>query len=233
MSATEPTIICPKCKTEIKLTESLAAPLVESIRLDYEKRLTQKDADMLKRETTLREREAAIAKDRESLDDQVADKLKLERSRIVAEESKKARAALSNDLDQKARELIELQDVLKIRDQFVGIQADKKLERRVAGQIARRPASGQSRDCRVGDTGFTQRCRVIRSSRWNLGHQSKSLHSSCDHVAPIPFRIVDGASGFRRPANENGNALFLSHRLSLPAACSGHCGVLLEYEGRP
>ncbi|MEI6168699.1 MAG: DUF2130 domain-containing protein [bacterium] len=116
MTNAEPTIICPKCKTEIKLTESLAAPLVESIRLDYEKRLTQKDADMVKRETTLREREAAMAKDRETLDDQVADKLKLERARISAEESKKARAALANDLDQKARELVELQDVLKSRD---------------------------------------------------------------------------------------------------------------------
>jgi hypothetical protein len=87
MSAAEPTIICPKCKAEIKLTESLAAPLVESIRLDYEKRLTQKDADMARRETTLREREAAMAKARESLDDQVAEKLKLERARIVTEES--------------------------------------------------------------------------------------------------------------------------------------------------
>jgi len=28
---TEPTIICPKCKTEIKLTESLAAPLIEQL----------------------------------------------------------------------------------------------------------------------------------------------------------------------------------------------------------
>ena len=117
MSTAEPTIICPKCKAEIKLTESLAAPLVESIRLDYEKRLTQKDADMARRETTLRERETAMAKARESLDDQVAEKLKLERARIVTEESKKARAALANDLDQKARELAELQDVLKVRDQ--------------------------------------------------------------------------------------------------------------------
>ena len=41
----EPTIICPKCKAEIKLTESLAAPLLESIRHDYEDRLTKKDAD--------------------------------------------------------------------------------------------------------------------------------------------------------------------------------------------
>ena len=28
---TEPTVICPNCKTEIKLTESLAAPLIETI----------------------------------------------------------------------------------------------------------------------------------------------------------------------------------------------------------
>ncbi len=28
----EPTIICPNCKTEIKLTESLAAPLIEGIK---------------------------------------------------------------------------------------------------------------------------------------------------------------------------------------------------------
>ena len=28
----EPTVVCPHCKTEIKLTESLAAPLLESIR---------------------------------------------------------------------------------------------------------------------------------------------------------------------------------------------------------
>jgi len=29
---TEPTIICPNCRTEIKLTESLAAPLLEATR---------------------------------------------------------------------------------------------------------------------------------------------------------------------------------------------------------
>jgi hypothetical protein len=39
----EPTIFCPQCKSEIKLTESLAAPLLESVRRDYEQRLAQKD----------------------------------------------------------------------------------------------------------------------------------------------------------------------------------------------
>jgi len=42
---TEPTIICPQCKSEIKLTESLAAPLIEATRKQYEDQLAQKDSD--------------------------------------------------------------------------------------------------------------------------------------------------------------------------------------------
>ena len=67
----EPTIICPSCKTEIKLTESLAAPLIASTRLEYEKRIAQKDADVAKREAGIREREEAVSKTKELLDEQV------------------------------------------------------------------------------------------------------------------------------------------------------------------
>ena len=58
----EPTIICPQCKTEIKLTESLAAPLLESVKRDYEQRLSQKDADMTQREQALAERAQSLEK---------------------------------------------------------------------------------------------------------------------------------------------------------------------------
>lgn len=58
----EATIICPNCKTKIKLTESLAAPLIESTRREYEKRLAQKDADVAKRDAALREREETLSK---------------------------------------------------------------------------------------------------------------------------------------------------------------------------
>lgn len=112
----EPTILCPNCKTEIKLTESLAAPLIESTRRDYEKRLALKDTDMAKKEDSLREREAAVSQAMHAIDDQVAEKLVLERARIAAEESKKAKLALQTDIDQKTRELAELQDVLTQRD---------------------------------------------------------------------------------------------------------------------
>ena len=81
----EPTIICPNCKTEIILTELLAAPLIESTRRDYEKRLALKDTDIAKKEESLREREAAVSKATQAIDDQVAEKLILERAKIVTD----------------------------------------------------------------------------------------------------------------------------------------------------
>ena len=112
----EPTVVCPQCKTEIKLTESLAAPLLESIRRDYEQRLTQKDADMAKREKTLHEREAGLQKQKETMDEQVAQKMHQEQARIAAEEAKKAKLAVGNELNQKVKEINDLQDILKQRD---------------------------------------------------------------------------------------------------------------------
>lgn len=113
---TEPIIICPNCRTEIKLTESLAAPLIETTRRDYEQRLAQKDADIGKREATLREQEESLSKAKESLGDQVAEAMKQARVRIAADEARKAKLALSTDLEQKTREITDLQDVLKQRE---------------------------------------------------------------------------------------------------------------------
>ena len=42
---TEPTLKCPNCNTEIKLTESLAAPLLAATRRHYEKQIEQKDKE--------------------------------------------------------------------------------------------------------------------------------------------------------------------------------------------
>jgi len=114
---TEPTITCPACKAEIKLTESLAAPLIESTRKQFEQQLAQKDNDIAKREQAMREKEKQLVEEKRALDDQVADQvaaqLKAERARVVAEESKKAKLASAAELENKARELTELQEVLK------------------------------------------------------------------------------------------------------------------------
>ena len=112
----EPTIICPNCQREIKLTESLAAPLVEVARREYDQRLASVEAEAALRETALRAREEGVAKARASIDVQVADKLRCERAQIEAHAAKSAKLALSGDIEQKAKEIAELQDVLKQRE---------------------------------------------------------------------------------------------------------------------
>lgn len=113
----EPTIVCPKCKNEIKLTESLAAPLIESTRLDFEMRLAQKDLDIAGREKSIQDREAALSKERDSLETQVNERIQKERGKIAADEAKKAKLALSNDIEQKTKEVADLQAILKQKDE--------------------------------------------------------------------------------------------------------------------
>ena len=114
---TEPTIICPKCKTEIKLTESLAAPLIAATRKQFEQQLAQKDNDIAQREQAMREKEKQLAEEKrklqEQVDAQVEDRLKAERIRIIEEESRKAKQATAVELENKARELADLQEVLQ------------------------------------------------------------------------------------------------------------------------
>jgi hypothetical protein len=111
-AVTEPQIVCPNCHTEIKLTESLAAPLVAETRRQFEHQLAAKEADFGRREAALKKTQDDLAKAKEAIDEQVAARLKAERASIAETEAKKARTALANDLDQRDRQLAELRQNL-------------------------------------------------------------------------------------------------------------------------
>ena len=117
----EPTITCPNCKQEIKLTESLAAPLVEATRNRFEHLLAQKDMDVVRRENEIDVAKGKLANAKKSLDEKVSvkveDQLIKERTRIIDEETKKAKKAVSSDLAQKEKELAELQTVIEINQE--------------------------------------------------------------------------------------------------------------------
>ena len=112
----EPTIICPNCKSEIKLTESLAAPLIEATRRQFEHTIAEKEQQVANREAAICEQKTAIEKARGAIDEQVSEKLKAEREKIIAEEAKKARLILETDIEWKTKEVADLQEVLKDRD---------------------------------------------------------------------------------------------------------------------
>ncbi len=118
---TDPTITCPNCGTEIKLTERLAAPLIATTKQEYEAKISAKNAEIAKREQAVNAQTKALEEAQAKLDQQIADQvatqLQKDRARIAAEEAKKARLAAAADLDQKAKELSDLQEVLKQRDE--------------------------------------------------------------------------------------------------------------------
>lgn len=108
----EPTLHCPNCNHEIRLTESLAAPLLAETRQRFQQQLASKDAEMERKTEALRLEREQVAKDREQIEDQVAKRLTSERAQLVAAENKKAREAAAAELQAKESEAAELRATL-------------------------------------------------------------------------------------------------------------------------
>lgn len=127
-TVTDPQIVCPNCHTDIKLTESLAAPLIAETRRRFDQQLAAKEADFGRREAVLKQAQEEIAKAREAVDEQVAAKLRAERSNIVEAEAKRARLAIADELSARDRQLADLQEMLTANSEKLAaaqkIQAD-------------------------------------------------------------------------------------------------------------
>ncbi len=113
---TEPRIVCPKCNTSMKLTESLAAPFIARTRKQLEQRLAEKEQEFAKREVNLRKSQKAIAQARHAMDTEIAKKLETERTAIAESEAIKARLAFGADIEQRDRLLTELQHNLNAKN---------------------------------------------------------------------------------------------------------------------
>jgi hypothetical protein len=113
----EPVIQCPHCHKEIKLTESLAAPLVAATRQEFEQKLFEKDTEVARREAELRAEEQSLATAKKQIDAKIEAGIRRERQTIAAEEASKARRLVSDELEGKAKELAELEAVVKAKDE--------------------------------------------------------------------------------------------------------------------
>src|ERR1700727_1834992 len=113
---TEPTLICPSCSTEIKLTESLAAPLIADTRRRYETQLAQKEAEVAAREAAIRHQQEQLACARQAMDAEVATRLDQERGKIAVAEALKAKRLVETDLDARAKEIADHNEALRQKD---------------------------------------------------------------------------------------------------------------------
>ena len=108
----EPTITCPHCNAELRLTESLVDPLIRTAREQYEKRIAQKEDDVARRESAIAAQRAELARAVEAIEQQVTSRLKIERE-IAAEEAKKAQLS---ELESRIDQVAHLQRELRERD---------------------------------------------------------------------------------------------------------------------
>jgi hypothetical protein len=109
-------ITCPNCKTEIKLNEQLAGPLIKAIKKEYERKLQQKDSEITEREEEVRRQLKTIEKSKRSIDEQIEARTKTLRLEISTEEAAKARRVLKNELEQSFKEVSELKALVDHRD---------------------------------------------------------------------------------------------------------------------
>jgi hypothetical protein len=110
---TEPRIICPKCKTPMKLTESLAAPLIAKTRKQVEQKLAEKEREFAERELHMRNSQRELDRSRKAIDTEIASKLRRAKAAISESEAAKARLALGAEIEQRDELLAELQNNLR------------------------------------------------------------------------------------------------------------------------
>jgi hypothetical protein len=116
----DPVITCPSCNAEIKLTESLAAPLIEATKAQYEKQFRQINSEIAEREKSLNDLDKKLKIEKQELDKKIQEEVRLkvleEKTKISIEEKIKAKNEISIELEGKAKELQNLEELLKNKD---------------------------------------------------------------------------------------------------------------------
>lgn len=205
---TEPTIVCPKCKSEIKLTESLAAPLIESVRRDFENRLAQKDLDLAGREKSMREREEALSQAKDALENKVAERVRQERGKIAVDEARKAKLALAIDLDQKSKEVADLQEILKQREQKLAeaqkVQADLLKQQRELDDARRELDLTVEKRIQEGLTATRQQARKEAEDelRLKVTEKEQTIASMQKQIEDLKRRAEQGSQQLQGEVQE-------------------------------
>jgi DNA repair exonuclease SbcCD ATPase subunit len=138
---TEPILPCPKCGTQIKLTETLAAPIIDAERRKIEAGFDERTKALQQRESAISAERAKIAKEnaelektKEALETTIATKVAAEREAITKQAQEKATAIaaaelneIKSELDEKNRKLEEAQRAeLQVRKQREALEQEKR-----------------------------------------------------------------------------------------------------------
>ncbi len=134
-------IKCPNCGEPIPVSETLLHQLTEKAENALREKIAKQNRDLLKKEAELQKKEEDIISAQTNLEQEIGERIKLERVKLEKEAGKKAKDAFSTELkdlqkqvEEKTKKLQEAQEAeLEIRKQKREIEEKKKaLELEVA-----------------------------------------------------------------------------------------------------
>jgi hypothetical protein len=105
----EQTVQCPQCGYELKVTESLAAPLIAAVERKYQQQIREQQTAIAGREQEVAKRSADL--ERQALDaerhmaEQVRVRLEAERKQLAMQEAERAKQMVAGELERQTSEL--------------------------------------------------------------------------------------------------------------------------------
>lgn len=124
---TKQTVICPTCKAEIPLTETLFEQVRSEVRREIDVETKAKDAEFKKREAAIQEQQKGLENLKQNLDQQVAVKLREEKVKLEASLKKEARSAVESELEFLRKENGELGGKLRVaQTSELGLRKQKR-----------------------------------------------------------------------------------------------------------
>ena len=105
----EQMVQCPQCGNEMKVTESLAAPLIAAVERKYQQQMRDQQTAIAGREQEVRNRSAELEKQTLDAEQRVAEQVRVrveaERKQLAAREAERAKQMVAGELERQASEL--------------------------------------------------------------------------------------------------------------------------------
>lgn len=204
----EPIVVCPKCKTEIRLTESLAAPLVEAARKKFEKEASEKETEISRRETAVLADMEKIAASQNALEETIQTRVKLAREGIVSEEAKKARQLFEADLVSRDRTISDLNETIKlINTKLTTAQSAeldlRKTERALNERLREMDLQVEKRvSASVAAIELKARERADEESRLKLAEKDKMISDIQRQMSDLKRKLEQGSQQLQGEVQE-------------------------------
>jgi hypothetical protein len=117
---------CGQCGADVPLTDSLAAPLIEATKKEYERRLAQKDGQLETQRQEMESRRKDLEEAEAAIDDTISRGIEAKSNELSQAEAKKARAAVQSEMEAQKLELEEAKALIESRT--TALTAAKKAE---------------------------------------------------------------------------------------------------------